>query len=67
MSIASAKAYIDRMREDEDFRRIVNACEDEDANWELLRQNGYEFTIEDFKDAQDVLCKELGIANGVAP
>lgn len=66
MSVASAKAYMIRMREDEGFRQTVNACEDEEANWEFLRQQGYEFTVQEFKDAQDELSKELGIASGVA-
>jgi predicted ribosomally synthesized peptide with nif11-like leader len=61
MTIASAKAYITRMREDEAFRQTVNACEDETNNWEFLRQNGYEFTLADFKEAQAEIYRDYGI------
>jgi len=52
MSIESAKAYMERMREDPEFRRKVNECEDAEANWALLRENGFDFDIDEFKLAQ---------------
>lgn len=61
MTVASAKAYIHRMREDQAFRQTVNACEDEAANWNFVRSNGYDFTLEDFKAAQDEIYQEHGI------
>ena len=61
MTVASAKAYITRMREDQPFRQTVNACEDEAANWEFLRQSGYEFSLQEFKEAQDEIYQEYGI------
>lgn len=61
MSVASAKTYIHRMREDEAFRRTVNDCEDEAKNWEFIRLQGYEFTLEEFKVAQDEIYAEHGI------
>lgn len=61
MTVASAKAYIYRMREDETFRQTVNACDDEDANWAFLRQNGYAFSLQDFKAAQAEIYDEYGI------
>ncbi len=61
MSVASAKSYIHRMREDEVFRRTVNDCEDEAKNWEFIRLQGYEFTLEEFKAAQDEIYAEHGI------
>jgi len=61
MSVASAKTYIHRMREDQAFRRTVNDCEDEAKNWEFIRLQGYEFTLEEFKAAQDEIYAEHGI------
>ncbi len=61
MSVQSAKTYITRMREDETFRRIVNDCEDEAANWTFLKENGFEFTLSEFKHAQDEIYQEHGI------
>ena len=61
MTVASAKTYIHRMREDEAFRRTVNDCEDEAKNWEFIRLQGYEFTLEEFKAAQDEIYAEHGI------
>ncbi|EXJ15811.1 Nif11-like leader peptide family natural product precursor [Imhoffiella purpurea] len=61
MTVASAKAYIQRMREDETFRRTVNDCEDEAANWAFLRHNGYEFSLQEFKAAQAEIYDEYGI------
>ena len=60
MSIESAKAYMERMRQDPEFRRTVNECQDSEANWEFLRANGYEFDIDEFKLAQ----KEVYEAHG---
>jgi predicted ribosomally synthesized peptide with nif11-like leader len=62
MSVESAVAYIKRMREDEEFRQKLNAnSEDEAANWKLVEDAGYDFTMSEFKQAQDVIYKENGI------
>ncbi|WP_243439438.1 Nif11-like leader peptide family natural product precursor [Fundidesulfovibrio soli] len=52
MSIESAKAYMQRMRDDPDFRRQVNQCEDPECNWAFIRESGYDFDIDEFKLAQ---------------
>jgi len=62
MSVESAVAYIKRMREDAEFRRLMNEnSEDEAKSWELIRENGFEFTMQEFKQAQDEIYKEYGI------
>jgi len=62
MSVESAVAYITRMRDDSDFHQSVNAlAEDEEARWAFVKQSGYEFTMSEFKEAQDVIHKERGI------
>ena len=46
MSVASAVAYIKRMRGDDAFRQ---------AGREFLKQEGFEFATEDFRKAQDAI------------
>ncbi|WP_243357616.1 Nif11-like leader peptide family natural product precursor [Fundidesulfovibrio terrae] len=52
MSIDSAIAYMTRMRDDAEFRRKVNECDDPAANWAYLRENGFDFSVDEFKLAQ---------------
>jgi len=52
VSIESAKAYMERMRVDPEFRRRVNECDDPAANWAYLRENGFDFSVDEFKAAQ---------------
>ena len=62
MSVKSAVAYIKRMREDEAFRRVLNDnSKDEAANWAFVKTMGYEFTMPEFRQAQDEVYKEHGI------
>ncbi|MDR3393733.1 MAG: Nif11-like leader peptide family natural product precursor [Parasulfuritortus sp.] len=61
MSVESAKTYITRMRNDPDFRQQVNHNDDEAANWAFLKANGYEFTLHEFKLAQEAIYQEHGI------
>ena len=50
-----------RMRSDETFRCTVNAFDDEEASWQFLKENGFEFSFDEFKQAQDLIYKEYGI------
>lgn len=62
MPIESAVAYIKRMREDTEFRRTMNEqAEDEAASWALVKEAGYDFTMSEFKQAQDVIYQEFGV------
>ena len=61
MSVESAKAYIQRMREDAAFHRTVNDCEDDAANWAYVKSQGYDFTLQEFKQAQDLVYQEHGL------
>ena len=62
MSVESAVAYIRRMRGDPDFRKLLNEnSEDEAANWAYVKEQGYEFTMSEFREAQDVMYKEHGV------
>ena len=62
MSVESAIAYIKRMREDAAFRQSLNDnSEDEAANWALVKEAGYDFTMSEFKQAQDAVYQEFGV------
>lgn len=61
MTVESAKAYIERMRADDAFRQKINATTDETANWEFLKENGFEFSVQEFKQAADLVYQERGI------
>ncbi|MCR6629170.1 MAG: Nif11-like leader peptide family natural product precursor [Magnetospirillum sp.] len=62
MSVESAVSYIKRMREDEAFRKVMNdISDDEEASWAHIRANGYDFTMVEFKKAQDEIYQEHGI------
>lgn len=62
MSVEHAVAYIRRMREDAEFRRVLNDnSEDEAANWAYVKAAGYDFTMTEFREAQDVIYKEYGV------
>jgi len=62
MSVENALAHIRRMRSDETYRTEMNALsEDEEAAWAKAVSEGYEFTVAEFKEAQDVIYKEHGI------
>ena len=62
MSVESAIAYVTRMRGDKEFHQAVNALsEGEDASWAFIKECGYDFTLAEFKDAQDAIYKEHGI------
>ncbi|GFK95343.1 hypothetical protein NNJEOMEG_03205 [Fundidesulfovibrio magnetotacticus] len=60
MSIESAKQYMERMRQDPDFRRRVNECEDPASNWAFLREEGFDFTVDEFKLAQKDVYEKHG-------
>jgi predicted ribosomally synthesized peptide with nif11-like leader len=62
MSVESAIAYITRMRDDKDFHKAVNEkSEDEAASWAFIKESGYDFTLAEFKEAQDAVYKQFGM------
>ena len=62
MSVESAVDYIRRMRSDDEFRKKMNEIsEDEVASWAAILEAGYEFSMSEFKKAQDVIYEEHGV------
>ena len=50
------------MRADEDFRQAVNALsEDEEKSWAFVQSHGYDFSMQDFRAAQEKIYEEYGI------
>ncbi|MEQ8222259.1 MAG: Nif11-like leader peptide family natural product precursor [Candidatus Eremiobacterota bacterium] len=66
MSMESAKAFVERLKTDEDFRNKVTDCKNDEAWKAFVKQAGYEFT----KDDMELLKAELteddldGVAGG---
>lgn len=50
MSIDSAKAYIERIKTDEKFRKKVLACTDAKKRMKLVKSEGFDFTAEEIKN-----------------
>jgi predicted ribosomally synthesized peptide with nif11-like leader len=49
MSMESAKAFMERMKNDEEFRKKVNECKDAEARKALVVNEGFDFTVEEIK------------------
>ncbi|MEQ8168683.1 MAG: Nif11-like leader peptide family natural product precursor [Candidatus Eremiobacterota bacterium] len=47
MSIEAAKAFIERMKTDEDFAKKVAACKDAETRKAFVKNEGFEFTLEE--------------------
>jgi len=47
MSLESARAYIERMKTDEEFRKKVTECKDNKTRKAFVLKEGYDFTEED--------------------
>ncbi len=47
MSIESAKAFIERMKTDEEFAKKATECRDKKAWQTLAKEAGFDFTIDD--------------------
>ncbi len=49
MSVESAKAFIERMKTDQEFADKVTACEDATARRQLIESAGFDITAEEVK------------------
>lgn len=58
MSLASAEAFMDRMKSDEEFAKKVNGCKDAEARLALARSEGYTFTKEEISQVKSELSDE---------
>lgn len=49
MSIESAEAFVERMKTDTDFAKQVIACKDTEARRALVKDAGFDFTVDELK------------------
>ncbi len=56
MSFESAKAFIEKINTDEDFRNKVIACKDPESRMAFVKSQGFDFTADDITQAK----RELG-------
>lgn len=50
MSIESAKAFIDRMKTDDEFNKRVSTAKDKEARMALVKEQGFDFDAEDIQE-----------------
>jgi predicted ribosomally synthesized peptide with nif11-like leader len=66
MSIESAKAFVERMKTDEDFAKNVTECPDNEARKTFVKAAGFDFTMDEVKEVASELTEEEldGVAGG---
>ena len=55
MSIESAKAFLERVQNDEDFRKSVGEIVTAEERMEFVKEAGFDFKKEEIKSVQDEL------------
>ena len=58
MSIENAQAFIENVKNDEDLQKRLSEAQDKESKLEIARQDGFEFTEEEFKKATERLTDE---------
>ena len=66
MSMELAKAFMKRMKVDEDFRKNVTECKDAESRKNFVKSQGFDFTAEDMELVRAELSEEdiMAIAGG---
>jgi predicted ribosomally synthesized peptide with nif11-like leader len=65
----SAKAFMERMKNDEDFRKKVTECKDNEARKAFVLKEGFDFAVDEMKEEIGELTDEdlEGVAGGLYP
>jgi len=58
MSIESAKTFVEKMKNDEDFRKKVTECKDNEARKAHVLKEGFDFSVEELKKCTGELSDE---------
>ncbi|MFC1679156.1 Nif11-like leader peptide family natural product precursor [Elusimicrobiota bacterium] len=68
MSLESAAAFVEKMKTDAKFAKLVQACKDAAARAQLVKKEGFDFTGDEVKQAASELSEDelRGIAGGHA-
>ena len=64
MSIESAKAFIEKMKTDEEFAKKVKECKDGAARMAFAKGSGFEFTVEEIKLEGELSDEDLDAVAG---
>jgi len=69
MSLESAKAFVERIKTDEDFRNKVNKCQDQETRKALVMSAGYNFTKDDIEILANEISEEdlSAVTGGIGP
>jgi predicted ribosomally synthesized peptide with nif11-like leader len=52
MSLESAKAFVKKMQEDDDFQKAFFICSAPEARKKFIKDNGFDFTKEEIDEAR---------------
>ncbi|MDD2372177.1 MAG: Nif11-like leader peptide family natural product precursor [Syntrophomonadaceae bacterium] len=55
MSIESAKAFVEKIKSDEEFAKKVQGCKDKEERIAFAKQAGFDFTAEEIKEVSSKL------------
>ena len=55
MSLESAKAFVEKVKKNEDFRKKVNACKGNEARKAFAQKEGFNFTVQEIKEVTSEL------------
>ncbi len=58
MSIESAKAYLERMKNDEDFRKELSEKSSAEERMKFIKDHGFDFSKEEFEQVKSELSDE---------
>lgn len=59
MSIESAKAFVERMKTDEEFRKRIAEAESPEVRARILKYEGFDFTKEELDSLQNEVKKSV--------
>lgn len=61
MSIESAKAFVEKIQNNEEFKNKVAALENKKARLEFVRNEGFNFTKEEFESVEKLIPGSVGV------
>lgn len=65
MSLANVKGFIQKLKDDEELRNRVNECNTNEEKFQVAKDEGFDFTVEEFKEVyQDLTDDELEAISG---
>ena len=60
MSIENAKAFVERMKTDSEFRKRVSEAESLEVRERILKYEGFDFTKEELDSLRDEVKESIG-------